>query len=129
VKLTTHLQLVPRSRKCGSIHPLPYTSSWRSAQLVKHRDNFFFSIDQSGWLQGCTTEESGFDPLQMQEIVLFPTVSRQALGSTKLPIQTGVLLQVVKVPRPEADHSQLMPSSCTRGSIPPLHYTSSRLVA
>jgi hypothetical protein len=23
VKLTTHLQLVPRSRKCGSIHPLP----------------------------------------------------------------------------------------------------------
>jgi hypothetical protein len=24
VKLTTHLQLVPRSRKCGSIHPLPY---------------------------------------------------------------------------------------------------------
>jgi hypothetical protein len=30
VKLTTHLQLVPRSRKCGSIHPLPYTSSWRN---------------------------------------------------------------------------------------------------
>jgi hypothetical protein len=24
VKLTTHLQLVPRSRKCGSIHPSPY---------------------------------------------------------------------------------------------------------
>jgi hypothetical protein len=23
VKLNTHLQLVPRSRKCGSIHPLP----------------------------------------------------------------------------------------------------------
>jgi hypothetical protein len=23
LKLTTHLQLVPRSRKCGSIHPLP----------------------------------------------------------------------------------------------------------
>jgi hypothetical protein len=31
VKLTTHLKLVPRSRKCGSIHPLPYTSSWRNA--------------------------------------------------------------------------------------------------
>jgi hypothetical protein len=30
VKLTTHLQLVPRSRKCGSIHPLPHTSSWRN---------------------------------------------------------------------------------------------------
>jgi hypothetical protein len=31
VKLTTHLQPVPRSRKCGSIHPLPHTPSWRSA--------------------------------------------------------------------------------------------------
>jgi hypothetical protein len=31
VKLTTHLQLVPRSRKCGSIHPFPHTPSWRSA--------------------------------------------------------------------------------------------------
>jgi hypothetical protein len=31
VKLTNHLQLVPRSRKCGSIHPLPYTPSWCSA--------------------------------------------------------------------------------------------------
>jgi hypothetical protein len=31
VKLTTHLQLVPRLSKCGSIHPLPHTSSWRSA--------------------------------------------------------------------------------------------------
>jgi hypothetical protein len=31
VKLTTHLQLVPRSRICGSIHPLPHTSSWRGA--------------------------------------------------------------------------------------------------
>jgi hypothetical protein len=29
--VTAHLQLVPRSRKRGSIHPLPYTSSWRSA--------------------------------------------------------------------------------------------------
>jgi predicted nucleic acid-binding Zn ribbon protein len=31
VKLNTHLQLVPRSRKCGSIHPLSHTPSWRSA--------------------------------------------------------------------------------------------------
>jgi hypothetical protein len=28
------------SRKHGSIHTLPHTSSWLSAQLVKHRDNF-----------------------------------------------------------------------------------------
>jgi hypothetical protein len=27
VKLTTHLQLVPRSREYGSIHPLPHTRS------------------------------------------------------------------------------------------------------
>jgi hypothetical protein len=40
MKLTTHLQLVPRSRKYGSIHPLPHMPSWRSAELVKHRDNF-----------------------------------------------------------------------------------------
>jgi hypothetical protein len=35
-------QLVPRSRKCGSIQPLPHTPSWRSAKLVKHRDNFTY---------------------------------------------------------------------------------------
>jgi hypothetical protein len=39
VKLTTHLQLVPRSRKYGSIYPLTHTPSWRSASLVRHRDN------------------------------------------------------------------------------------------
>jgi hypothetical protein len=31
VKLTSHLQLVLRSRKYESIHPLPHTPSWRSA--------------------------------------------------------------------------------------------------
>jgi hypothetical protein len=31
MKLTTHFQLVPRSRKCGYIHPLPHTPSWHSA--------------------------------------------------------------------------------------------------
>jgi hypothetical protein len=31
MKLSTHLQLVPMSRKCGSIHPLPHTPSWSSA--------------------------------------------------------------------------------------------------
>jgi hypothetical protein len=31
VKLTNHLQLVPRPRKPEPIHPLPHTSSWRSA--------------------------------------------------------------------------------------------------
>jgi hypothetical protein len=27
----THLQLVPRSRKCGYIHALPHMPSWRNA--------------------------------------------------------------------------------------------------
>jgi hypothetical protein len=31
VKLTTQLQLVPRSRKCGSKYRLPHTPSWRGA--------------------------------------------------------------------------------------------------
>jgi hypothetical protein len=46
VKLTSHLRLMSRSRKYGSIHPLPHTSSWRSAKLINHRDNFtsFFII-------------------------------------------------------------------------------------
>jgi hypothetical protein len=34
VKLTTHLQVVSRSRIRGSIHPLLHTSSWRSAELL-----------------------------------------------------------------------------------------------
>jgi hypothetical protein len=31
LRILTHLQLVPRSRKCGSIHPLPHISSWHNA--------------------------------------------------------------------------------------------------
>jgi hypothetical protein len=50
VKVTTHLQLVPRSRKCGSIFPLPHTPSWPGAWLVKHRDNFtFYSLQHSAF--------------------------------------------------------------------------------
>jgi hypothetical protein len=40
VKLATDLQLMPRSRECGFIHPLLHKPSWSSAKLVKHRDNF-----------------------------------------------------------------------------------------
>jgi hypothetical protein len=35
--VTTHLQLVPRSRKRGCIHPLLHTPLWRLCELVKHR--------------------------------------------------------------------------------------------
>jgi hypothetical protein len=39
VKLTTHFHILSRSRIHGSIHPLFCTPSWRSAYLVKHREN------------------------------------------------------------------------------------------
>jgi hypothetical protein len=41
--MTPYLQLVPCSRKRGSIHPLLHTTSWRSSYSVKHRDNFIFT--------------------------------------------------------------------------------------
>jgi hypothetical protein len=41
-QLTTHLQLVPRSRKRGPIHSLPHTPSLHIAYLVKHRHSFIF---------------------------------------------------------------------------------------
>jgi hypothetical protein len=44
VELTAHLQLLPKSRKYGSIYPLPHTPSWRSVLLVKHGDNFTFYL-------------------------------------------------------------------------------------
>jgi hypothetical protein len=42
VKLTTHLQLVMRSRKRRSVYPLPHIPSWHNVELVKHRDYFTF---------------------------------------------------------------------------------------
>jgi hypothetical protein len=67
VKLTAHLQLVPRSRKCGSIHPLPHTPSWHSAELVKHRDNFTFvpygirsvCLNEEYYLKKCENKTQG----------------------------------------------------------------------
>jgi hypothetical protein len=49
VKQTTHLQLVPRSRKHGSIHPLRHTPSWSNAELVKHRVKFTFLIKSTNY--------------------------------------------------------------------------------
>lgn len=37
-------RLVPSLRIRGSMHPLPLTPSWRSAQFVKHRNNFTSSL-------------------------------------------------------------------------------------
>jgi hypothetical protein len=44
MNLTTHLQLVMTPRQFGSIPPLPHTPWWHSAWLVKHKDNFTFSL-------------------------------------------------------------------------------------
>jgi hypothetical protein len=49
VKLTTQ-QLVSRPRKLGSIHPLPYTPSWRTAYLAKYRDSFTFTVPNFQYL-------------------------------------------------------------------------------
>jgi hypothetical protein len=44
VKLTIHLQLVPRSRIRGSIHPLLHTASWRSVYLVKTQVQLYLTL-------------------------------------------------------------------------------------
>jgi hypothetical protein len=38
---------VPWSRKRGSIHSLPHTPLWHSAELVRYRVNFTFILLQS----------------------------------------------------------------------------------
>jgi hypothetical protein len=68
----------------------------------------------------------GFDFRQGQEIFLFSTVFRPALGPTQLPIRwlPGTLSQEVKRPGNEADH--FFPSSAevkNDGAIPPLPHT------
>jgi hypothetical protein len=44
VKMTTHLQLVPRSGKRGSIHQLTHTLAWCTAQLAKNGDNLTITL-------------------------------------------------------------------------------------
>jgi hypothetical protein len=46
VKLTTRLQLVPRSRICGSIHPLPHKETpwlWSASELCRPSDRPFLA--------------------------------------------------------------------------------------
>jgi hypothetical protein len=47
LKLTSHLQLVPRSRKRGYIHSLPHTSSWHSASPFTFIPPFSQPVSQS----------------------------------------------------------------------------------
>jgi hypothetical protein len=41
--MTTHFHVVPRSRMCEAMPPLPNTPSWRGSQS-KHRNNFTFTL-------------------------------------------------------------------------------------
>jgi hypothetical protein len=36
------------------MHSLPHTSSWDSAQLVKHKDNFDFAVDFNIFALSCS---------------------------------------------------------------------------
>jgi hypothetical protein len=56
---------------------------------------------------GWTSEESGLDSRQRQEIFLFPIASRQALKPTQPPIQweSGAVFPPVKRDRRESDRS------------------------
>jgi hypothetical protein len=50
MKLTTHLDLMLRSRTVEPIPQLPYMSLWRGAKLVKHRDNITFNMRSYSFL-------------------------------------------------------------------------------
>jgi hypothetical protein len=56
VKLTTHLQLAPRSRKCGSMHPLPHTPSWRSISYYYY---YYYYLTAIGLMPGGSVTEIG----------------------------------------------------------------------
>jgi hypothetical protein len=43
----------------GAIPPLPYTSSWRCAYLIKHRDNFIFSCTLLRAHHSCASDRGG----------------------------------------------------------------------
>jgi hypothetical protein len=47
VMLTTHLYLVSTSRILENIPPLPNTSSWRGAYLIKQRNKFTFLLHEN----------------------------------------------------------------------------------
>jgi hypothetical protein len=56
MKLTTYLRLVPRSRMCGAIPPLPQYN-FMVWCLIKHRDNFtFYIFPQTELLTQCVSK-------------------------------------------------------------------------
>jgi hypothetical protein len=111
MKLTTHLLLVPRSRKHGATPPTPTTSSWRGESLNS-------SVGKGTRL---LAGRSGFDSRRGLGIFLI-TASRPALGPTQPPIQwvPGTISPgVVRLGR-EAHHSS-SPNAEVKNA---WHYTS-----
>jgi hypothetical protein len=57
MKLTTHIHVMPRLRRCGALHPLPSPpQAFIAWLLIMNRDNFTFS----DVLERCNT--AVFDP-------------------------------------------------------------------
>jgi hypothetical protein len=87
VKVSTHLQLVPRSRMRGSTHQLHHTSSWCNAELVKQRENFIFTYSVqkcfSSRLLPKNVKIKICETIILAKIVLYSTASRPALASTE----------------------------------------------
>jgi hypothetical protein len=92
VKLTTHLQLVPRFRKC-SIHPLPHTPLWRSAYLVKHRDNFILNLERYSLLD-CNAVQFGKNLTFWRNISL-PSSGPKSNRSTTLALSRLCLPPII----------------------------------
>jgi hypothetical protein len=120
-----------RSRKCGSLHPLPHTPSWHSAYLVKRRDNFNFNNNNSNNRRVSFLWKSPVEPTAIVHKLtyvtlrprrlnvrssspctgknfLFSTQSRPTMRPTYPPMQPvrgGPLSPGVKRPVREAHHS------------------------
>jgi hypothetical protein len=82
VKLTTHLQLVLDSRIYAAIYPLTHTSSWRSAQLAKHKNKFTFTgyyyvYDRNGDYRQCLSFPATAElfNVDVHDMSAFPPVS------------------------------------------------------
>jgi hypothetical protein len=63
VKVTTHFQLVPRSRKCGSIHP-----------LLGER------TPGTHWIGGWVDLRSGLDDVEKRKFLTLPGLELRPLG-------------------------------------------------
>jgi hypothetical protein len=105
--------------RAGSLHS--FTWGWKHIQFPKREPGYL-----SGYSEGLRVGRPGFHSRQEQEIFLFSTVSRLALGPTQPPIQwvLGAFSPGAKRPGREANHSPLSSAEVKNGgAIPPLQNT------